>query len=273
MFGKAISIGRLLGFDVRLSWTFLLLVAVLVLSVSSSLRSFGGLAVAALFVCLFLASLVAHELGHAVAARELGVSIDHIEIHGFGGFAHMKSFPRTRRDEIVIAAAGPAVSLALAAFFGIVGLIWAGPMSLFLHIAVANLVLGAFNLLPALPMDGGRILRAALTPRFGYVGGTRVAVRVARVVAVGLALACLIAGNFFGVVLAIVIWILGTHELRVAETLMAAPPGTIVVRAVAGPAVLTGHLRGLLGKAAQWAKQATQSPAGQPGNGPRWPRP
>src|SRR5262249_55143815 len=152
---------------------------------------------------------VLHELGHALVARRLGVHVSGIELSFFGGAAKMVQMPRSANHELAIAAAGPAVSLMLggaglglgallhAPFFGMIGWI--------------NLVLAGFNLIPALPMDGGRILRALLTRKFDFVRATDIAVTVSRVAAVSFAILGLM-GAYQLLVLAPFLWLLGTRE-------------------------------------------------------------
>ena len=123
--------------------------------------------------------------------------------------------PRTANDEIAIAAGGPAVSLGLAGLgFGL-GAVAASP--LLGLIGWINLVIAGFNLIPALPMDGGRILRALLTRRLDYVRATEAAVQVSRVAAVAFALFGLAYGSFQLVLLAPLLWVMGTRERALAR--------------------------------------------------------
>jgi Zn-dependent protease len=212
MFGSSIGrwrIGSLLGFPVEVSWSFLLLLAV-------SMLAFGGMT--AVFVTLLaFASVLTHELGHAVVARRLGVRVSSIELGFFGGAAKMTELPRSANHEIAIAVAGPVVSLALAAAgFGL-GRLTGVP--LFGLIGWINLVIAGFNLLPALPMDGGRILRALLTRRMDFVAATDLAVKVARVFAVIFGVVGLAYGMYQLVFLAPVLWMMGTQERWMARML------------------------------------------------------
>jgi Zn-dependent protease len=156
---KTWRLGRMFGFPVEINFSFLLLLAVVFVA-------YGGLA-GVVVVGLAFASVLLHELGHALVARRLGVHVSGIELSFFGGAAKMVQLPRSANHEIAIAAAGPAVSLMLGgAGLGLGALVQATPLgSLFGMIGWINLVLAGFNLIPALPMDGGRILRALLTRR------------------------------------------------------------------------------------------------------------
>src|SRR5690349_3554850 len=175
---KSWRLGTFLGFPVEVNVSFLILLGLVFVA-------FGGLP-GVLLVSLVFASVVLHELGHALVARRLGVHVSGIELSFFGGAAKMVQMPRSADHEIAIAAAGPAVSLMLGgAGIGLGGLLH---VPLFGWLGVINLVIAGFNLIPALPMDGGRILRALLTRRMDFVRATEVAVQVARVVAVGFAI-------------------------------------------------------------------------------------
>ena len=207
---KSWRLGRVLGFPVEINLSFLLLLAVV-------LVAYGGL-IGVFVVCLAFASVLLHELGHALVARKLGVHVSGIELSFFGGAAKMAGMPRAASQELAIAAAGPAVSLmlggaglGLAALFGST---FAG--SFFGLVGWINLVIAGFNLLPALPMDGGRILRALLVPRLGFVRATDVAVIVARVVAVGFVILGLF-GAYQLLLLAPFLWMMGTREQQLAR--------------------------------------------------------
>lgn len=204
---KSWRLGTVLGFPVDLSVSFLILLGLVFVA-------FGGLP-GVLLVSLVFASVVLHELGHALVARKLGVRISGIELGFFGGAAKMVDMPRTANHELAIAAAGPAVSLMLGgAGLGLAALTHIG---LFAWLGYTNLVLAGFNLIPALPMDGGRILRALLTRKLDFVQATDVAVKVARVVAVAFALFGLTTGAYQLLLLAPFLWLMGTREQMVAR--------------------------------------------------------
>jgi len=170
---------------------------------------------------LVFGSVLLHELGHALVARRYGVHVSGIELSFFGGAAKMVQMPRSADHEIAIAAAGPAVSVMLAgAGLGLGGLLPASGLGLLLvAIGKINLWIAAFNLIPALPMDGGRILRAVLTRRIDFVRATDIAVRVARVVAIGFGVVGLATGWFMLVMLAPLLWIMGTQERMLARAM------------------------------------------------------
>ncbi len=204
---KSWRLGRVLGFPIDLNASFLILLAIVFIA-------FGGL-IGVLVVSIAFASVLLHELGHAVVARHLGVEILGIELGFLGGAAKMSGMPRKANHEIAIAAAGPAVSLALAGVgLGLGALVG---NDLIMTIGWINLVLAGFNLIPALPMDGGRILRAALTHKFSYVHATEMAVKVARVAAVAFGILGLAGPSYQLLILAPFLWLMGTRELQMAR--------------------------------------------------------
>ncbi len=162
-------LGRIAGIRINANQSAAFLALMLALNGFSlfgfSLESFF---IVPLFVVLFLGSLLAHELGHALTARQFGIATQSITLHGLGGVAKIKGEPRTAKQEFLVAIAGPAVSFFLAGAFHLVAAVSANatmPIMLvvaFLYLSYANLVLGVFNMLPGLPLDGGRILRAAV---------------------------------------------------------------------------------------------------------------
>ena len=212
---KTWRLGTLLGFPVEINFSFLLLLAFVFVAL-------GGLP-GVVIVCLAFASVLLHELGHALVARRLGVHTTGIELGFFGGAAKMVDIPRKASHEIEIAIAGPIVSLALAGLG--LGLASATHLSVFEWIGWTNLVLALFNLIPALPMDGGRILRAALTTRMSFVRATDVAVTVSRVAAVAFAIGGIVLGAYQLLFLAPFLWLLGTRERAMARMATRVPRG------------------------------------------------
>jgi stage IV sporulation protein FB len=204
---KSWRLGTLFGFPIEINVSFLILLGLV-------LVAFGGLT-GVFVVCLAFASVVLHELGHAIVARRLGVHVAGIELGFLGGAAKMANLPRTPRHELMIAAAGPAVSLMLGGTF--IGLAAALGSPFVSMIGWINLVIAGFNLIPALPMDGGRILRALLVPRFGYVRATDIAVSVARVAAIGFAVLGLTAGMYQLLILAPFLWLMSSRERMLAR--------------------------------------------------------
>ena len=212
---KSWRIGSLLGFPIELNLSFLILLALVFVA-------YGGF-VGVFVVGLAFASVLLHELGHAVVARRLGVHTSGIELGFLGGAAKMQNLPATANTELAIAAAGPAVSVVLAgAGLGLGALFGAQLLTL---VGWINLVIAGFNLIPALPMDGGRILRALLSKKMDYVRATDVSVTVARVVAVGFGVLGLF-GMYQLLILAPFLWLMGTREKVVARMMVPEPVRT-----------------------------------------------
>jgi Zn-dependent protease len=192
---RALKIGHIYGVDVNVHPTFglVLVWAVWQWGFSSS-RGFGAFLLGMLLVSLVFASVLAHELGHCAMARQFNIRVLDITLWPFGGVARIEQMPAQPRTEFLIALAGPATNLAIAvALLPIVLLIGvlAGRDALFstsdplgtmtlatlvTYLVLVNIFILVFNLLPAFPVDGGRMLRAALTPAIGRESATSVAV-------------------------------------------------------------------------------------------------
>ena len=175
-------------------------------------------------VVLF-SSVLAHELGHAMMARRLGISTRSIHLHLLGGTAAISENPDSPADEIMIAAAGPVVSLGLAALgfaaSGILGLTSSMTLTslsgVFSFFGAVNLMLGLFNLIPALPMDGGRIFRGFLARKMRHTKATQLAAKVARVIAVGLGLVGIFSANLSLTLIALFVFFLSKREEHMAN--------------------------------------------------------
>ena len=187
--GHSLKIGRLLGVSVFLHWTFAFLI-LLVIVADSHLGVHAVLAGLFWIGAVFL-SVLLHELAHCVVAQRDGVVVDDILLLPIGGVSQMRSLPREPGEEFAISIAGPLTSIGLAALFAALALLtgshlWPPTLftrSWFVRLAWLNLVLGAFNLLPALPMDGGRVLRAGLAMREPRKKATMQAAQIARFLA------------------------------------------------------------------------------------------
>ena len=197
-------VGRLFGSELRIHATFFLLL----LWVGTSAWAVAGPA-AAVFNVLFILALffcvVAHEFGHALMARRFGIAIPDITLLPIGGVARLERMPKDPVQEIWVAVAGPAVNVAIwtilvVAFGASPGLpelqnLDNAAADFFGQLAAVNLMLVLFNLIPAFPMDGGRVLRAILALTMPHQTATSVAAKVGQVAAVGFALFGLLSGN------------------------------------------------------------------------------
>ncbi|HUF62321.1 MAG TPA: site-2 protease family protein [Verrucomicrobiales bacterium] len=176
----ALRLGRWFGVDVFVHWTFLLLVAwVFFEFLSIGAGILGALYALALLAAVFLC-VILHELGHSLAARRFGIQTRHITLLPIGGVASLTGMPRRPLHELVIALAGPAVNVLIAVLLTPFAFLVGG---IFLHLLIANLILVLFNLIPAFPMDGGRVFRALLAMKLAYVKATAIAARTGQVLA------------------------------------------------------------------------------------------
>jgi len=188
----SLRLGRIAGIPVGASWSVLLIAALFAWSLAGSILPglVPGLvpstywAAAVVATGLFLGSLLAHEVGHALVARRAGLRVRGITLWLLGGVAQLEDEPASPGDDLRVAIVGPAISLALAVGFGVAaaGLALLGAPALAVAVlgwlAVANVALAVFNLIPAAPLDGGRVLRALLWRRHG--NRARAAVTAAR---------------------------------------------------------------------------------------------
>ncbi|MBN2171192.1 MAG: M50 family metallopeptidase [Candidatus Krumholzibacteriota bacterium] len=188
---RSLSVGRILGIEVRLHVTFPLFILLLGVLEASSAGWQAGLRWMAILATLF-GFVFLHELGHSLMARRFGFTVRAITLLPIGGLATMDALPRRPSQEILIALAGPAVNLVLAALLVLALLALRLPLVLDVegtggvlsYLFLANLVLALFNLVPAFPLDGGRVLRALLALRLPYLSATRRAVLVGQAFAV-----------------------------------------------------------------------------------------
>ena len=190
--GWTITIGRVAGTEVKVHLTFFILVAFWAMAGYNAGGPAGAITAALLLLALF-ACILLHEFGHILMARRFGVRTPDVILLPIGGVARLERIPDEPRQELLIALAGPAVTLAIVVLLYLVlavsgpepslwGLQPAGP---FLdNLMRVNLYLLLFNLFPAFPMDGGRVLRALLASRLGLVSGTRIAARLGQASAV-----------------------------------------------------------------------------------------
>ncbi len=188
------QIGKIAGIDLKIHLTFVFL---LVWVGFSAVLSGGDLTAAAgdiLFILALFLCVVLHEFGHALMAKRFDVATEDITLLPIGGVARLERMPEDPKEELLVAAAGPAVNVVIgAALLG--GLVLTGffnqPLSsdlllnnFWMRLLTANATLVIFNLIPAFPMDGGRVLRALLASRMPYARATQTAANIGRGVAV-----------------------------------------------------------------------------------------
>ena len=209
------SVARVAGIDIRVHGTFLLLLAWIVVSRLGAGHGPAAAGRGVLFVGLVFAVVVLHELGHALVARRFGIGTRDITLLPIGGVARLERMPTDPRQELLVALAGPAVNVALAgvafAVIAALGASWS-PRALALEegpllakLLWVNVAMAAFNMLPAFPMDGGRVLRAFLAMRMDRTRATDLAARVGKWMSVGLGLLGLYASPMLALI-ALFVW-------------------------------------------------------------------
>src|SRR3954453_13598374 len=180
----SLNIGTIAGTQVRVHITFLLFLGWIFFTsyaAGGAAAGWSGLA----FMVLLFACVVAHEFGHIFTARAFGVATPDVTLYPIGGVARLERLPEQPHEELLVAIAGPLVNVAIAiALVALAGAnLRAGDLAavetargaLVDRLATVNLFLALFNMIPAFPMDGGRVLRALLATRLGYVRATEIA--------------------------------------------------------------------------------------------------
>jgi Zn-dependent protease len=224
-------IGRIAGIGIYVHATYLLVL----MWVAVQEYAFGTRAVASamLYILSLFAIVVLHELGHALTARRFGVQTRYIILLPIGGVAGLERMPRNPRQELLVAIAGPAVNVALAILLFIIVRL-GGPLpatdvfafealtslrEFLFQMVFVNVVLALFNLIPAFPMDGGRVLRALLAMRMSsYARATGIAAHIGRALALLLGAAGLYElRNPFWLLITLFVWMSAGSEAAAAR--------------------------------------------------------
>jgi len=234
------KLGEVAGIGIFVHVTFLMLVGWVALSHWIVERSLAAAVGGAIFILALFGCVVLHELGHALTAKRYGVRTRDITLYPIGGMARLERIPEVPQQEALIALAGPAVNvviaaglwLALSAAGGVTPLaeldVTKGP---FLErLLLVNLFLAGFNLIPAFPMDGGRVLRALLATRLSYVRATELAAGVGQAMALVFGFVGLFSNPFL-VFIALFVWLGASSEAAMAQ-MRAAFSGLPVSRAM-----------------------------------------
>src|SRR5215210_2729491 len=228
--GGSFKIGRAFGIDVKVHWTFFLLLAFFAYL---GYRETGSLAnalvtsaiIVALFVCVLL-----HEFGHSLVAQRLGLEVPDITLLPIGGLARLKSLPEKPWDEVKIAVAGPLVNVVLAPIFfagalalganlsSPVNIIEGGSVGQILaYLGYINVALVVFNMIPAFPMDGGRVLRGLLATRLGPVRATEIASAIGQAFAIGFFFLGIATGAYLLALIAVFIFFGASGEAQMVR--------------------------------------------------------
>lgn len=220
------KLGRFVGIDVHIHWSFWLLMLFYTLSATLAGGLTSGL-MTALFVALVFACVLAHEFGHALAAAGYGIPTRDITLLPIGGLARLERMPEDPKQELVIALAGPLVNVVIAA--ALIFSQWLSGLAvttspeaiadegLLAPLVAANIVLVLFNMLPAFPMDGGRVLRSLIAMRTTHLRATEIAARVGRWMALLFFMIGLMTGQFTLVLVSIFVFMAGMGELLAAR--------------------------------------------------------
>ena len=230
--GGSFKIGRAFGIDVKVHWTFFLLLAFFAFAGYQRTGSLtNALVTAAVIIALFLC-VVLHEFGHSLVAQRLGIEVHDITLLPIGGIARLKSLPERPWAEVKIAVAGPLVNVVLApVFYGIGIALGADPLTIgspllggfgsigqfFVYLGLINAGLVLFNMIPAFPMDGGRVLRGLLATRLGAVRATDISSAVGQFFALGFFLIGLLGGNFLLALVAVFIFFGANGEAQMVR--------------------------------------------------------
>lgn len=238
--GWSITIGRIAGTAIRIHVTFLLLLVwigfIYYRQGGPEAAIEGVIFVALLFLCVLL-----HELGHVFAARRYGVNTNDVTLWFFGGIASLERIPERPIEEFVIAIAGPMVNVVIAAVLVLIlgarldpedlGRLQDPAVSMVAKLAAANVFLVLFNLIPAFPMDGGRVLRSLLAIRLGHARATQLAAGIGQAFAVAFGIMGIFTGNIILVVIAVFVFLAASGEASHAQ-LRAVTRGALVADAM-----------------------------------------
>jgi Zn-dependent protease/predicted transcriptional regulator len=217
--------GRLGGIEIRVHWTFLLLIAWILLVHWQQKLELGSTIAALSLILAVFGCIVLHELGHALTGKRFGVRTRDITLLPIGGVARLERFPDDPRQELWIALAGPLVTVAIAAVLFLATRVtgWLFPstaaavVTFFTNLMWINVALAVFNLLPAFPMDGGRVYRAILARRMDYRQATQQAAGMGQTLAIILGILGFLTFNVILVFVAVFVYLGAQAEAQGAE--------------------------------------------------------
>lgn len=210
------KLGRVAGIPIFVHWTFVILIVWVVLASWLQSNDFVAALAGGGFVLSLFGCVVLHELGHALVARRFGIPTADITLLPIGGVARLQRIPERPGQELLVALAGPAVNVLIVAILYILGVRFPGGLNDPQHLVEArfwpkllevNAFLAIFNMLPAFPMDGGRVLRALLAMRLPYSRATRMAASIGQMMAIGFGFLGLTGGNPILLLIALFVWI------------------------------------------------------------------
>ncbi len=227
--GRSFLIGRLFNIPVRLHWTIFLLIPFIAFQTAPSGYAYENIFWFTILVIGVFGSVLLHEYGHALTARFLGYSTRDIILSPIGGVARLEKFPKDSKHELWITIAGPLVNIALAIIFAFLLVILYGmgflpasatvseidnPNEVLRIIMITNIALFLFNLIPAFPMDGGRILRASIALIIGREKSTKIAVTIGKIMAVLFVIGGIYVGSTTLPIIGIFIFFSAGNEMK-----------------------------------------------------------
>lgn len=215
------DIGSVRGIKLRVHWTFLLIPLWIFASAISSGMGLASAITSLLFIIAIFGCVLLHELGHAFAAQQFGISTRDITLLPIGGVAALEGIPRVPLQELWIVAAGPLVNVVIALMIFAIQVMGAPGNSavyqFFYQLMIANVALVLFNLIPAFPMDGGRIFRSLLALKLRYVMATAIATRTSQFCAVAFGLLGLFSGQLLMLLVALFVYFAARSENRMVQ--------------------------------------------------------
>ena len=229
--GGSFKIGRAFGIDVKVHWTFFMLLAFFAFAGYQRTGSLANALVTTLIILALFLCVLLHEYGHSLVAQRLGIETQDITLLPIGGLARLKSLPERPWDEVKIALAGPLVNVVLAPIFFGVALLLGGSLAtpanilegtqsagqVFSYLGFINVALVVFNMIPAFPMDGGRVLRGLLATRLGAVRATDISSAVGQFFAAAFFLLGLLSSNFLLALVAVFIFFGANGEAQMVR--------------------------------------------------------
>ncbi|HMP98383.1 MAG TPA: site-2 protease family protein [Cyclobacteriaceae bacterium] len=224
----SLSLGRLAGISIFVHWTFLILIGWIVYINLRQGHDVIDVIWSILFVLTLFACVTFHELGHALAARRYNIKTRNITLLPIGGLAQLEAIPEKPKEELVVALAGPLVNIVIA--FLLYPFVVLGPEiteelditklshhNFLASLMIVNVWLAVFNMIPAFPMDGGRVLRALLSFKFERALATRMAASVGQLLAIGFIIFAIFIGHIFLAFIGIFIFLGAQAEAQHAE--------------------------------------------------------
>jgi Zn-dependent protease/CBS domain-containing protein len=233
------KVGEFAGIGVYVHATFLILILWIMVMYASAGQSAAQVAAGVAFILAVFACVVLHEFGHSLTARHYGIGTRNITLYPIGGMSRLERIPERPMEEFIVAIMGPVVSIAIGgvifALLALTGhavaikqiLLW-NEASFLQRLMAVNFTLAIFNLLPAFPMDGGRILRSLLAVRLGRLRATQIAAVVGKVMALIFGAVGLLSNPFL-LVIAFFVW-MGAAQESASEEMKSALEGIPVTR-------------------------------------------